>query len=84
MHVTAHAVQDQFDEVRMEFEDLIEHLLSPAAAELTHSQAEDLITKQGREVLRQLLQGWLESRGTGDVGPALVGQDGVRRPYASS
>ena len=79
MHVTAHAVQDQFDEARMELEDLIAQLLSPAAAGLTHSQAEDLIEGQGREVLRQLLQGWLESRGTGDVGPALAGQDGVRR-----
>ena len=80
MHVTAHAVPDQFDEARMEFEDLIEQLLSPAAAGLTHSQAEDLIEGQGREVLRQLLQGWLESRGVGDVGPVLMGQDDVRRP----
>lgn len=79
MHVTAHAVQDQFDEARMELEDLIAQVLSPAAAGLTHSQAEDLIEGPGREVLRQLLQGWLESRGMGDVGPALAGQDGVRR-----
>jgi hypothetical protein len=79
MHVTARAVQDPFYEARMEFEDLIEQLLSPVAAELTHSQAEDLIEGQGREVLRQLLQGWLESRGVGDVGPALAGQDGVQR-----
>ena len=79
MHVTARAVQDQFYEARMEFEDLIAQLLSPTAAGLTHSQAEDLIEGQGREVLRQLLQGWLESRGAGDVGPALVGQDGVQR-----
>ena len=79
MHATARAVQNQFDEARMEFEDLIAQLLSPTAAGLTHSQAEDLIEEQGREVLRQLLQGWLESRGPGDIGPALAGQDGVRR-----
>ena len=35
MYVTAQAVQDQFDEARMEFEDLLEQLLSPAAAGLT-------------------------------------------------
>ena len=81
MHVTAHAVQDQFYEARMEFEDLIEQLLSPAAAELTHSQAEALLERRGREVLRQLLQGWLEVRGAGDVGPALVGRDGVLRTH---
>ena len=76
---TALAAQEPFYEAHMEFEDLIEQLLSPTAAGLTHSQAEDLIEWRGREVLRQLLQGWLESRGTGDVGPALVGRDGVRR-----
>lgn len=80
MHCAARVVQEVFDEARMEFEDLIEQLLSPGAAELTHSQAEDLIQRQGREVLRQLLQGWLESRGAGDVGPVLAGQDGVQRP----
>jgi hypothetical protein len=79
MPVTAHAVQDQFYEARMAFEDLIAQLLSPAAAGLSHSQAEDLIEGHGREVLRQLLQGWLESRGPGDVGPALIDPDGVRR-----
>src|SRR5712691_4034336 len=78
MHVTAHAVQDQFYEARMAFEDLIAQLLSPAAAGLSHSQAEDLIEGHGCEVLRQLLQGWLESRGPGDVGPVLVDQDGAR------
>ena len=46
---------------------------------MTPRQAEDLIEGHGRAVLRQLLQGGLESRGPGDVGPALVGQDGVRR-----
>ena len=79
MHVAALAVPDQFYGARMEFEDLIEQLLSPAAAALTHSQAEELIERQGREVLRQLLQGWLDTRGPGDVGPTLEGRDGVRR-----
>jgi hypothetical protein len=73
------AAQEPFYEARMEFEDLIEQLLSPTAAGLTHSQTEDLLERRGREVLRQLLQGWLESRGAGDVGPALDGRDGVRR-----
>jgi hypothetical protein len=80
MHHAARVAQEPFYEARMEFEDLIEQLLSPVAADLTHSQAEDLIERQGREVLRQLLQGWLERRGVGDVGPALAGQDGVQRP----
>jgi hypothetical protein len=79
MYVTAQAVQDQFDEARMECEDLIEQFLSPAAAGLTHRQAADRLEGQGRAVLRQLLQGWRERRGVGDIGPALAGQDGVRR-----
>jgi hypothetical protein len=80
MHRAALVAQKPFYEARMEFEDLIGQLLSPVAADLTHSQAEDLIELQGREVLRQLLQGWLERRGAGDVGPALTGRDGVQRP----
>jgi hypothetical protein len=80
MQHAARVAQEPFYEARMEFEDLIEQLLSPVAADLTHSQAEDLIERQGREVLRQLLQGWLERRGVGDVGLALAGQDGVQRP----
>lgn len=73
------AAQEPFYEARMEFEDLIEQLLSPAAAGLTHSEAEECIEQRGREVLRQLLQGWLDVRGPGDVGPALSGRDGIRR-----
>ena len=79
MQGAALAVPDQFYEARMEFDDLIEQLLSPAASALTHSQAEELIERQGREVLRQLLQGWLDTRGPGDVGPTLEGRDGGRR-----
>src|SRR5262245_47443461 len=80
MHHVARIAQAPFYEARMEFEDLIAQLLSPVAADLTHSQAEDLIERQGRDVLRQLLPGWLECRGVGDVGPVLAGQDGVQRP----
>ena len=79
MHHAARVVQEPFYEARMEFEDLIEQLLSPVAADLTHSQAEYLIERQGREVLRQLLQGWLERRGVGDVGPVLAGLPQDRR-----
>jgi ribosomal protein S6E (S10) len=73
------AAQEPFYEARMEFADLIEQLLSPAAAGLTHSEAEECIEQRGREVLRQLLQGWLDARGPGDVGPVLGGRDGIRR-----
>ena len=48
MHHAARVAQEPFYEARMEFEDLIEQLLSPVAADLTHSQAEDLIERQGR------------------------------------
>lgn len=80
MHRAALVAQEPFYEARREFEDLIEPLLSPVAADLPHSQAEDLSELPGREVLCQLLQGGLESRGAGDVGPALAGRDGVQRP----
>ena len=69
MYRAARVVQDVCDEARMGFEDLIEPLLSPVATELTHRQAADHIERQG----------WLESRGVGDVGPVCAGQDGVPR-----
>lgn len=71
--------RDFFAEAEMKFEDLVKQLDSPAAKELTHGQAEDLIAEQGKELLRRLFQGWLDAQGPGDLGPVLVGRDEVER-----
>ena len=55
MHATAHAVQDQFDEARMELENLIAQLLSPPA----------LRCKAARSSASSCKAGWrVEAQGT--------------------
>lgn len=71
--------RDFFAEAEMKFGDLVKQLGSSAAKELTHEQAEELIAEQGNEILRRLLQGWLDAQGPGDFGPVLVGRDEVER-----
>jgi len=71
--------RDFFAEAEMKFGDLVKQLGSPAAKELTHGQAEELIAEQGNELLRRLFQGWLDAQGAGDLGPVLVGRDEVER-----
>ena len=46
-------------------------LSSAEAAHLGEASIEDYVEENGREVLRLMLQGHLDERGTGDVGPAL-------------
>lgn len=79
MRTQAAAVENPFDDSVQALETLIDRLRSPESGGLTHGEAEALIELEGREVLRRLYQGYLESRGTGDVGPVLVGADGIRR-----
>jgi hypothetical protein len=79
MIVAAPVMASHFREARMELEELIAELGSAAGMGLTHAQAEELIDRRGQEVLRRLLQGWLDAQGPGDVGPVLVGRDGLER-----
>ena len=60
---------------------LTERLQGSEARSMTHGQVEALIHHDGMEILRQLLQGHITLRGLGDVGPAVVGSDGVRRTH---
>jgi hypothetical protein len=80
MSVPIHALKHQFfAEAEVRFERLVQHLGSSEARNLTHAEAEQSIAEEGKDVLRLLLQGWLEAQGPGDVGPVLVGSDGARR-----
>ncbi len=65
-----------FDEAREKFEEIVDRLNSPQALSMDHSELETLISTEGMEVLRRLLQGHLDFRGTGDVGASVKGADG--------
>lgn len=74
-------VEEAFDSAREKFEETVDQLCSPQALELTHGELETLINAEGMELLRRLLQGHLDFRGTGDVGASVKGSDGVVRSH---
>ena len=73
--------EEAFDAAREKFEEIVDQLCSPQALEMAHGELETLISTEGMELLRQLLQGHLDFRGTGDVGASVTGTDGVVRTH---
>ncbi len=63
------------------FIEITNHLRGKALSAETHSGVEAYLEEDGRELLRLLLQEHLASRGSGRVGEAVCGADGVVRPH---
>jgi hypothetical protein len=75
-------VEDEFDDARVQFEELVGRLRSPQAKAMTHAELEVLITQEGRELQRRLLQGHLDLRAAAErVRDSVKGADGVRRTH---
>ncbi len=74
-------VKEPFDAAREKFEEIVDELCSPAALEMAHGELETLISTEGMELLRQLLQSHLDFRGIGEVGTEVAGTDGVVRTH---
>ncbi len=70
-----------FPDSRHEFDNLTATLTTKACMDMTHSELETLIEKQGREVLRKLLEEQLALREGGQAAEAVVGEDGVERTH---
>lgn len=75
----ARAAEDSFEMARDEFERLVGYLRSGGARDLSHADLERALTERGREVLRQLYQAHLDSRGAGEAVGPVTGADGVVR-----
>ena len=45
------------------------------------SELEEYLHKEGRELLKFLLQGHIEERGVGDIGPSVIGIDRIKRSH---
>lgn len=73
--------ENPFDDSRRKFEGLMDRLSSKEAMLKTHSDLEDMIEAEGREVLRQLLQDHLTLRGPGVTAEPVVGADDVERTH---
>ena len=63
------------------FIEITDHLRGKALSAGTHSEVEAYLEEDGRELLRLLLQEHLASRGSGRVGEAVCGVDGVVRSH---
>jgi hypothetical protein len=63
------------------FIEITNHLQGEVLSAGTHSEVEAYLEEDGRELLRLLLQEHLASRGSGRVGEAVCGADGVVRPH---
>jgi len=81
MKAQVRAVENPFEGAQTALHALTRQLRSPETLAMTHAEVEALIEHNGREVLRQLLQGYIDLRGLGDVGAAVVGADGKRRTH---
>lgn len=64
---------------RQDFEQIVKYLSTEKTAEMTHSDLERELQKQGRELMRQLLQDHLDARGPGKTTAAVQGSDGAQR-----
>ncbi len=63
------------------FFQMTDFLKSNKANTLNLSEVEEYVQKDGRKLHRNLLIGYLEERGTGDVGPSVTGADGIKRTH---
>jgi len=73
---------EAFDGACSHFESLIDELQSPMSSKLQHGQVEELIDRRGKEILRLLLQGYLDLRAYREPADRVVkGADGRDRPH---
>lgn len=70
-----------FAAAEQKFFDLIHILESRYTSSMKFSDLEKLVEKEGRELLRLLLQAHVDSRGSGDIGTSLEGADGIIRTH---
>ena len=69
-----------YEESRQEFETIIGYLDSEEAQMKSHSDIERELEKRSRELMRKMLQEYLDSRGPGEAAQPVQGADGVKRP----
>lgn len=72
---------DPFHSSIEKFQSLTRHLVSPETRAMTHSDLEKFISEEGRELMRRLFQEHLHLRGSGDVGPSVIGADQAQRDH---
>ncbi len=74
-------IDQPFHSAYEKFIEITDHLSSEMAGDKTHSAIEAYLETDGRELLRLLLQDHLDHQGSGRVGDAVCGSDGVVRSH---
>lgn len=80
LHINSDYI-DPFFKAEEKFTELTKRLKSRETRGMEFSGLEGLLEKEGRELLRSLLQAHLDSRGTGSVGDSIEGSDFIRRAH---
>lgn len=82
-NAAAHApALDVFSGARMKLDDMIAQLSGEETAKLGHADVERLIASEGSDLLRKLLQGFLDGQGPGVAAQRVLGTDGKSRTHA--
>jgi hypothetical protein len=79
--VALSVVPDPFHSSLEMYCSLTKRLSLPETVGMKHSDLEKLIERDGRELMRRLLQDHLNLRGKGDIGSDIKGSDGVERTH---
>ena len=66
----------------MKFNDIIAQLSGTKTDELAHGDVERLLWGEGKELMRELFQGFIDSKGPGAAAEPVKGTDGKTRTYA--
>lgn len=79
MEAHAAVVENVFDAAREKLEEMAQRLESQVALGSTHSEVEEYVVAEGREVQRRMLQAHLTLRKLAERPVQVVGNDGVER-----
>lgn len=79
MPIQAHSdrVENPYGPAREKYDGLVDNLRSRETMEMTHSEVENLIDDEGREILRRLFEGYLRSRSPGKAEGEVKNAEGV-------
>jgi hypothetical protein len=74
---------DEFEAARQQLDKVINALMSQEGQRQAHGEVEALISREGNEILRCLLQGYMDQRARSEIHPsAIKGCDGLMRKHS--
>jgi hypothetical protein len=74
-------LNNSFIDAEIKFFNMTDLLKDKKMKSLDLSDIEEYIQKDGRDLLKHLLLGHIEDRGIGDIGPGVIGSDGIKRTH---